>query len=74
MDVRSVSTDPHTHTSSTLPLQYHYPAIAPIIQEVCREFQVDYKVLPDFMTAFRAHIGHLKRMGERGEAAEIHMG
>lgn len=36
--------------------------------------QVDYKVLPDFVTAFQAHIGHLKRMGERGEAAEIHMG
>lgn len=38
------------------------------------KFQVDYKVLPDFVTAFQAHIGHLKRMGERGEAAEIHIG
>ena len=34
----------------------------------------DYRVLPDFVTAFHAHIAHLKAMGERGEAAEIHMG
>ncbi|EKU21754.1 delta 5 fatty acid desaturase [Nannochloropsis gaditana CCMP526] len=54
--------------------QYHYPAIAPIIQDVCREFNVDYKVLPDFVTAFHAHIAHLKTLGERGEAAEVHMG
>jgi len=54
--------------------QYHYPRIAPIIQEVCKEFNVDYKVLPDFVTAFHAHIAHLKALGERGEAAEVHMG
>jgi len=54
--------------------QYHYPAIAPIIMEVCKEYQVTYPLLPDFKAAFGAHIQHLKVMGERGEPAEIHMG
>lgn len=55
-------------------VQYHYPAIAPLIQEVCKEYKVDYKVLPDFTAAFNAHIKHLQNMGEKGIPAEIHMG
>lgn len=31
---------PLTPTPPTVHTQYHYPAIAPIIQDVCREFQV----------------------------------
>jgi hypothetical protein len=42
--------------------------------EVCKEHGVEYKVLPDFAAAFFAHIKHLKTLGERGEAAEFHMG
>lgn len=55
-------------------MQYHYPAIAPIIREVCKEHKVQYKVLPDFAAAFKAHIDHLKNLGEAGKPAEIHMG
>lgn len=55
-------------------LQYHYPAIAPIIRDVCKEYKVQYKVLPDFAAAFKAHIDHLKNLGEAGKPAEIHMG
>jgi hypothetical protein len=42
--------------------------------EVCKEHKVKYTVLPDFAAAFKAHIDHLKAMGERGERAHIHMG
>eukprot|EP00611_Tribonema_gayanum_P013836 TRINITY_DN25059_c0_g1_i1.p1 TRINITY_DN25059_c0_g1~~TRINITY_DN25059_c0_g1_i1.p1 ORF type:complete len:507 (-),score=108.53 TRINITY_DN25059_c0_g1_i1:413-1861(-) len=54
--------------------QYHYPAIAPIIKETCKEFGVEYRCLPNFASAFWAHIKHLKNMGERGVPAEVHMG
>jgi len=43
--------------------QYHYPAIAPIIQEVCKEYNVPYNVLPTFSAAISAHIGYLYKMG-----------
>lgn len=62
------------HDSVHWLVQYHYPAIAPLIQEVCKEYKVDYKVLPDFTAAFHAHIQHLRNMGEKGIPAEIHMG
>ncbi|CAM9622483.1 unnamed protein product [Heterosigma akashiwo] len=54
--------------------QYHYPAIAPIIMQVCEEYKVRYPLLPDFRAAFGAHIRHLYEMGQRGEAAEVHVG
>lgn len=54
--------------------QYHYPAIAPIVREVCKKHNVPYNVLPSFKEAFHAHIKHLYNMGLRGEAAEVHMG
>jgi fatty acid desaturase len=54
--------------------QYHYPAIAPIIMEVCKEYNVDYKVLPSFTAAFGAHMKHLKEMGAKGLKVDIHMG
>jgi hypothetical protein len=44
-------------------LQYHYPAIAPIVREVCEQFKLAYNVLPDFSTAFHLHLKHLKEMG-----------
>lgn len=31
-------------------------------------------MLPDFASAFAAHINHLKALGEAGKPAEIHMG
>ncbi|CAM9289432.1 unnamed protein product [Chrysoparadoxa australica] len=54
--------------------QYHYPAIAEIIKETCKEYKVRYPYLPTFGEAFGAHLRHLKDMGERGVAAEVHMG
>jgi len=54
--------------------QYHYPAIAPIVQEVCKKYGVRYNYLPDFTTAFKAHVKHLKDMGEQGiEVPHPHM-
>lgn len=52
--------------------QYHYPAIAPLVQQVCRKHGVRYNHLPDFTTAFLAHIKHLKEMGEQGKDIHVH--
>eukprot|EP01059_Diplonema_ambulator_P000886 TRINITY_DN1069_c0_g2_i1.p1 TRINITY_DN1069_c0_g2~~TRINITY_DN1069_c0_g2_i1.p1 ORF type:complete len:475 (+),score=143.72 TRINITY_DN1069_c0_g2_i1:257-1681(+) len=54
--------------------QYHYPSIAPIIMEVCKEHGVKYNVLPDFKAALFAHIEYLRVMGEKGIAVPVHMG
>jgi fatty acid desaturase len=54
--------------------QYHYPAIAPIIIQTCEEFGLKYTVLPSYWSALKAHVDHLKELGQRGEAAEVHMG
>ncbi|CAN0020798.1 unnamed protein product [Ectocarpus fasciculatus] len=54
--------------------QYHYPAIAPIIKEVCKEHGVEYIHLDTFAEAMSAHIAHLRNMGRQGIPAEVHMG
>ncbi|CAM9122099.1 unnamed protein product [Sphacelaria rigidula] len=54
--------------------QYHYPAIAPIIKEVCKKYGVNYIHLDTFWEAMSAHIRHLKNMGQQGIPAEVHMG
>jgi len=54
--------------------QYHYPAIAPIVMEVCKEYEVNYKVLPSFAEAFACHILYLKEMGEKGQSVPFEMG
>lgn len=48
--------------------QNYLPQIAPIIQETCKEFGVDYIVLPNFYSAFRSHIDHLRIMGQDPDA------
>jgi len=53
--------------------QYHYPAIAPIVQRVCAKYGVRYNYLPDFWTAFKAHVAYLKDMGEKGVEVHPHM-
>jgi len=50
--------------------QYHYPAIAPIVMDVCRKYGVRYNILPSFGSAFSAHVQHLKNMGKQG--IEVH--
>ena len=54
--------------------QYHYPTIAPIIMQVCKERGVKYNCLPTFTSAFSGHINYLKEMGQKGKAASFHMG
>ncbi|GMH39558.1 hypothetical protein BSKO_07456 [Bryopsis sp. KO-2023] len=41
----------------------HYPRIAPIIKDVCKEFDVRYVIYPTFLSAVQAHFKHLKRVG-----------
>jgi fatty acid desaturase/predicted heme/steroid binding protein len=43
--------------------QLHYPAIAPIIRQHCKENGITYHVLPTFFDAFKAHIKYLAIMG-----------
>lgn len=54
--------------------QYHYPAIAPIIIEVCKKHNVQYTVLPSFWVALLKHFDHLKIMGKLGKPVSVHMG
>ena len=51
--------------------QYHYPAIAPIVQEVCKKYDVRYNVLPDFYSALYHHLLHLYNLGQKGTAVEL---
>lgn len=41
----------------------HYPAIAPIVRDVCREHGVRYRVHPTMLQALGAHVAHLYRLG-----------
>jgi fatty acid desaturase len=43
--------------------QVHYPDIAPIIVDHCKEHGITYHVLPSFWAAFKAHIRYLSVMG-----------
>lgn len=52
--------------------QYHYPAIAPIVMEVCKKYGVRYNLLPDFAAAFGAHVQYLKEMGQAGKDVHAH--
>lgn len=53
--------------------QYHYPAITPIVMEVAKKHGVEFNVVPTFIDAFRAHVQHLKDLGEEGVAADLKM-
>jgi len=43
--------------------QYHYPAIAPIVIDVCKKYKIPFNVLPSFYDALWAHINYLYQMG-----------
>lgn len=47
--------------------QDHYPAVAPVVIETCKEFGIEFKVLPGFLEAFKSHLQHLKDMGQQPE-------
>jgi fatty acid desaturase len=51
--------------------QYHYPALAPLVQKVAKKHGVPYHCLDSFATAFTLHVQHLKNMGFHDAAAEI---
>lgn len=51
--------------------QYHYPDIAPIVMRVAKAHGIKYLCLPDFATAWRMHVEHLRQMGAAGKAAHI---
>ena len=42
----------------------HYPTIAPIVIDTCKEFGIHYQIYSSFMSALKAHLSHLKHMGE----------
>jgi len=44
--------------------QTYLPTIAPIVVQVCKEYNVKYNVLKDFQEAFMSHINYLKVMGQ----------
>lgn len=52
--------------------QYHYPAIAPLVTKVCKKYGVRYNLLPDFTSAFLAHVAYLKDMGRQGKEVHVH--
>lgn len=52
--------------------QLHYPKIAPIVYDTCKEFGVPFVVLPTYWDALKAHIRFLKIMGEKDHPACIH--
>jgi len=45
--------------------QYHYPAIAPIVMEVCKKYKVPYNVLPSFKAALYAHVDYMYKLGNQ---------
>jgi linoleoyl-CoA desaturase len=43
----------------------HYPAIAPIVEQTCREFGVKYAHHPSFFTGLASHYRWLREMGKQ---------
>jgi len=49
----------------------HYPALAPIVQAVCRQYGVHYRALPTFWAAVAAHYRWLQRLGQSAAPTPI---
>jgi len=45
----------------------HYPALSPIVQQTCREFNVPYITYPTFGKAVLSHLRHLRDMGREAD-------
>mmetsp|Transcript_25741 Transcript_25741/g.64380 ORF Transcript_25741/g.64380 Transcript_25741/m.64380 type:complete len:485 (-) Transcript_25741:192-1646(-) len=43
----------------------HYPALAPIIMKVAKEYGLEYAIYPTFWAALTAHFTHLKNVGQK---------
>jgi linoleoyl-CoA desaturase len=48
----------------------HFPALAPIVEEVCRAHGVPYHAYPTMRAAVASHVRWLRRMGRRPAAEE----
>lgn len=42
----------------------HYPAISKIVKETCRDFNLEYIEYPTFISAIKAHVRHLRSLGQ----------
>jgi len=49
--------------------QSHLGRIAPIVAQTCKEFGVEYHLLPNFYHAFMSHIEYLRLMGQNPDEA-----
>jgi len=47
--------------------QYYYPAIAPIIKDVCKKYDIPFNHFPTFSGALGAHLRYLYKMGNSGQ-------
>ena len=54
--------------------QYHYPALAPLVRNVCAKHGVKFNYLPGFREAWLGHFHHLVTMGKEGQQVHLHMG
>ena len=52
----------------------HYPDIAPLVQKTCDDFGIKYHIYPNFFSALRDHLSHLKRMGANEIMVPISIG
>jgi len=41
----------------------HYPQISKLVKEICRQYNVDYREYPTFLSALRSHVAYLKVIG-----------
>lgn len=48
--------------------QYHYPALAPIVMQTCKEYGIPYRLESGFWAAWGQHLAYLKRLGAQGKA------
>ncbi|KAA0171487.1 hypothetical protein FNF28_00699 [Cafeteria roenbergensis] len=53
--------------------QYHYPAIAPIVQRVAKKHGIKYNNLPSYTAAITAHLTHLYNLGQSGIPVDLHL-
>jgi linoleoyl-CoA desaturase len=44
----------------------NFPALAPIVEETCREYGIEYNQHPSFRAGLASHFRWLRRMGKRG--------
>jgi len=43
----------------------HYPTIAPVVEQVCSEFGVEYRSHDTFGSALKSHLQHMRDLGRR---------